>query len=208
MPVDLLEFTLVAEGSSDRVLLPILEWLLRDRVQCRVRGEWADLRRLDPVPRGLGERVRRAVEEYPCQLLFVHRDADRSSREERVKEIRAALDGIDEPPVVCVVPVRMTEAWLLIDESTLREAAGYPAGRIPLDFPALGTLEALPNPKGMLHELLRRASGFTGRRLQKFRPEEAAHRLATLIRDYSALRRLSAFQRMEQELARILAAAA
>lgn len=69
--MDILEFTLVSEGSSDRVLLPILEWLLRQQVLCGVRGDWADLRRTERAPRSLGERIRRAIEEYPCQLLFI-----------------------------------------------------------------------------------------------------------------------------------------
>jgi hypothetical protein len=206
--MDVLEFTLVSEGSSDRVLVPILEWLLRQRVRCGVQGDWADLRRAEPAPRSLGDKVRRAIEEYPCHLLCVHRDADRGSRDDRVREIRAALAGIENPPAVCVVPVRMTEAWLLVDEAALREAAGYPSGKMPLAFPGLGVLESLPNPKGVLHELLMNASGFKGRRLQKFRPEEAMHRLVNLIRDYSCLRQLAAFRALEQELREVLASPA
>ena len=62
-----------------------------------------------------------------------------------VMQIRRALEGM---PVrhVLVIPVRMTEAWLLIDELALRRAAGNPNGRNPLDLPALKDLEALPEP--------------------------------------------------------------
>lgn len=125
-----------------------------------------------------------------------------------MSEIRGALVGIESPPAVCVVPVRMTEVWLLLDEAALREAAGYPGGKMLLEFPGLSALETIPNPKVMLHELLKKASGFSGRRLQKFRPDEVIHRLAHLIRDYSRLRQLPAFRALEQELGEVLASPA
>ena len=53
---------------------------------------------------------------YPCDLLFVHRDAERESIEQREKEIRESLEKSAmerTPPVVRVIPVRMQEAWLL-----------------------------------------------------------------------------------------------
>lgn len=203
--MEVLEFTLVSEGSSDRVLLPVLDWLLAQKVSCGVVGTWADLRRMDPAPGSLADKVRCAVQEYPCQLLCIHRDADRATRGARAEEIRAALGDLEKPPAVCVVPVRMTEAWLLTDEAALRQAAGNPTGRIPLDFPALKGLESLPNPKAVLHSLLRQASGFAGRRLRKFRPDEAVHRLTTLVRDYSRLRQLTAFRALEREVEGVLA---
>ena len=54
---------------------------------------------------------------YPCDLLFVHRDAERESIEQREKEIRESLEKSAmerTPPVVRVIPVRMQEAWLLV----------------------------------------------------------------------------------------------
>lgn len=45
-----LRYTPVAEGSSDRSLLPILDWLLRHNgVRCPIQSEWADLGEL-PLP--------------------------------------------------------------------------------------------------------------------------------------------------------------
>ena len=126
-----LRFTLVADGSSDKALLPILVWLLREHFgRIPVQPEFADLRRLRNPPGELSERIARSIELYPCDLLFVHRDAERESIEQRVMEIREALERcmIDTPPIVYVVPVRMQEAWLLIDESALRKAAGNPQG--------------------------------------------------------------------------------
>ncbi len=73
-----LRFTLVADGSSDRALLPIFIWLLREHFgRIPIQPEFADLRRLPNPPRELFERIAKSVELYPCDLLFVHRDAER-----------------------------------------------------------------------------------------------------------------------------------
>ena len=199
-----LRYSLVSDGSSDAALLPILSWLLREcGVKRAVQPSLADLRRLPEPPKSLDKRIRLALELYPCDLLFVHRDAERQPFDQRKTEIRSALDTIRSsaaPPWVCVIPVRMTEAWLLIDEAAIRHAAGNRSGRQPLEIPGLLQLEDLPDPKAVLHELLRRASGLQGRRLRQFRVTQSALRVSALTTDFSSLRQLSAFQVLEADL--------
>ena len=200
-----LRYTLVADGSSDSCLIPILTWLLRESCRQRpVYGEFADLRRLPSPPRTLAERIERSVELFPCDLLFVHRDAERARAEDRIAEIRRAVKQTKAAalPVISVVPVRMQEAWLLIDDAALRHAAGNPNGRDPLNLPSVGTLEALPDAKGVLHELLRRATGLQGRRLASFNERLRVHRVAELIEDFRPLYRLTAFRRLAADVER------
>jgi hypothetical protein len=192
--------SLLTDGSSDRVLLPIVRWALwQRRTLCHLT--WADPRVCGRT-RSLAERVRRALDCYPCDVLFVHRDAEARPREERLAEIRTALDG--NTCGVCVVPVRMQEAWLLFDEAALREAAGNPRGQVRLDLPKLAAVERLADPKKLLYDLLRQASERYGRRLRKFQPDVATHRLAQIIEDYSPLRQLPAFQAFEDDLSAAL----
>ena len=200
-----LRFTLVADGSSDVALLPILVWLLREHFgSIPIQPEFADLRRLRNPPHTLLDRIAKSVELYPCDLLFVHRDAERESIHKRVDEIRESLEqcAIDTPPVVCVVPVRMREAWLLINESALRKAAGNPQGRQPLSVPDTKKLEELPDPKQILHDLLCQASGLRGRRLKRFIRDVGrhVHRVAEQIDDFSLLRELTAFRQVERQI--------
>lgn len=201
-----LQFTLLPDGSSDRALISILTWLLREYCGgCPIQARLVDLRRLRKPPTKLSERIRWSLELYPCDLLFVHRDAEREPLQKRVDEICEALAEVQEAqsvPTVCIVPVRMQEAWLLIDEVALRKAAGNPSGRQSLDLPAIKNLEELPDPKEVLHDLLRRASGLRGRRLKRFFVRKNAQRLAVLIEDYGPLRRLSAFRKLEAEVKR------
>ena len=203
-----LRYTLLADGPSDRALLPILTWLLRQSCGAiPIEAEFADLRRLPHPPKKLSERIHWSVELYPCDLLFVHRDAESAPIEKREAEIRKALEESSvegSVRVVCVVPVRMQEAWLLIDEAALRRAAGNPNGTQPLAMPDVQRLEELTDPKQLIRDLLRQASELQGRRLERFNWRSSAHRVAEMIGDFSPLYGLAAFQRLAAEVERVV----
>lgn len=189
--------TLVTDGSSDVVLVRILEWLIAQLTMTEIEMRWADLRGLPKKPQGLSERIVVATRLYPCQILFVHRDAESQDPRLRYTEIQVAnTTGLCH---VCIVPVRMQEAWLLHNEAALREAADRPSGTDPVDLPTAARWERLPDPKATLYTALRTASGATGRRAKRFKPARAAHRLAELITDWSPLRSLTAFTQLETD---------
>lgn len=149
----------------------------------------------------LRDRLSRAVQEYPCDVLFVHRDAEREPREKRVEEIRRAVVAAGVPACVPVVPVRMTEAWLLIEEGAIRRAAGNPNGEVSLPLPRLTSLETVADPKKLLRSCLIQASEKTGRRLEQFERDlpDRVQRVAELISDFAPLRQLPAFRDFENE---------
>lgn len=190
-----LRATLVTDGTSDAVLVPILQWLM-SQVTAEFEIRWADPRGFRERPRNLTEKLSAALREYPCQLLFVHRDAERQDPQLRYEEI--ATSNRTGCRHVCVVPVRMQEAWLLHDEAALRQAADRPSGTEDLGLPA-DRWDRLPDPKGTLHQALRAANGATRRRARRFRPRRAAHRLANLITDWAPLRTLEAFVQLESD---------
>lgn len=198
-------FTLVSEGSSDQALIPILRWVLIENLDdFSINANWADFRRLLWKPRTLTGRIQKAIELYPCDVLFVHRDADNASVDDRCQEIEAAVLGLPAelkaPSFIKVVPVRMTEAWLLVNEHAIRSAAGNPHGRTTLDLPHLHEIEGIADPKQVLLEQLRRASELRGRRLKSFNPERERHRITDYMTNFSTLRSLSAFQKLEQDV--------
>jgi hypothetical protein len=186
-------FALLADGSSDRVLLPIISWCIRQLDPNAVL--------LPPHFRHRGsDEITHAVDEliatYRPNLVFVHRDAERLDHASRKREIPVIVG------VVPVVPVRMTEAWLLTDEEAIRRASGNPNGRIPLDLPSTSRLENIADPKAELHRLLRTASELRGRRLQRLNESSAIHRVAETTEDFRLLRQLHAFVDLEDELRR------
>jgi hypothetical protein len=204
-----LRYTLVSDGSSNDALIPPLTWLLEQQgVACAIQPTWADLSRLRPRPKGLGERIRSSLALYPCDLLFVHRDAENQEPASRRAEILTALEAFREtlapPPFVCVIPVRMMEAWLLFDERGLRWVAGNPNGTMALDLPRLADLEHRPDPKDDLHERLRIASGLHGRRLKRFSTTGSARRIADRLDTFAPLRILPAFQALEADISQVI----
>ncbi|SRR5216683_784102 len=205
-----MHYTLLSDGSSDRALMPVLEWALRQAgVGADLEGDWANLRSLRTLPTGLYSRLEAALEFYPCDLIFVHRDSEGQPPQRRIHEITAAINSLRqsgiEVPHVCVVPVRMQEAWLLFSEEAIRRAAGNPSGRVRLDLPRSHKIESLPDPKETLSELLRTASELNGRRLRRFSLPKARMRIAGQIDDFSPLRALPAFQSFEAELRQVVA---
>jgi hypothetical protein len=192
-----LGYALLADGPSDRALLPIITWLLSQQ------APQVDLAAPGFLARtgSLAEGMRAAVAEHRPDILFVHRDAENQGLEPRLAEIPRI-----EHCVVRVVPVRMTEAWLLFDEQAIRAAAGRPAGRVPLDLPAVQRTETLADPNTRLKEALLGAAEVTGRRRKRLQQDlgSRAHRVAELIGDFTPLRKLPAFAHFEDECARAL----
>jgi len=202
-------YTLITDGPSDRCLRRIINWVLEAIPGVASVGfvdQFADVRELSERPHGRGQKAKLAVKLFPCDVLFVHRDAERASRATRVDEIIQAVQGIALLRYVPVVPVRMTEAWLLIDERAIRVAAGNPNGHVALDIPPVGRLESLPDPKETLRRLLLTASELSGRRREKLKRDlpSRVQRVADLIADFDLLRHLSAFSAFESDTARVL----
>lgn len=190
------QLALIADGPSDEALLRPLTWAFRQRVPgAPLLAPIFHVRR--PPSRDLNHLVQEVMASQAPDILFVHRDAEGVALETRKREIPVL------PRVVAVVPVRMTEAWLLISERAIRQAAGNPNGQVALEVPPPRRLEGLADPKSTLRELLVRASEFKGRRRQQFQSVAAARRVAEYIEDFSVLRALSAFQELERDLASV-----
>ncbi|QWR77399.1 hypothetical protein [Candidatus Magnetomonas plexicatena] len=202
-----IKYTLLSDGSSDKRLIPILDWLLNEHCpELTVQSEWADFSRLPQKPKTLEDKIQKSIELYPCNILFIHRDAEGISHEQRIQEIIQAVKTVSkripEPPSICVVPVRMQEAWILFDEPAIRKAAGNPNGKIKLTLPDFNTIETLSDPKGYLMDLLISASGLKGRHLEKLKRDihKKAYLVAENIENFALLKNLPAFMSLENDL--------
>jgi len=201
--MELLKYTLLTDGSSDKILLNIIKWLLDDLYpQLPCDGSFADFRHF-PRPPQTGDviqRVKYSQEYYPFDILFYHRDAEKFDIPFRKEEILNHIDSSLSSKIVCVIPVKMMETWLLINTDAIKKAAGNRNYTGNIDLPSLKKLESLTKPKEMLHDLLKNTSGFNGRRLKNFNVHYAVHLVAENIKDYSPLRKLSAFREFEKDL--------
>lgn len=73
-------------------------------------------------------------------------------------------------------------------------------------MPPTKQLEKLPDPKQTLYDLMQKANGARGRKLKKFRQElgRRRQRVAEIIDDFSPLRELPAFRRLEEDIQQVL----
>ena len=78
-----MRYVLVAEGPSDRMLLPVIDWTIRQRGAGVSEQKLADFQLLRRSPRTLAEKLGAAQQLYPGHLLIVHRDAKGAGRAAR-----------------------------------------------------------------------------------------------------------------------------
>jgi len=203
--VKALRYTLLADGSSDRMLIQVVNWAIR-RGGLRVEhASWAALGLVRPQPKSHAERARMAIELFPCDVLFLHRDAEKGSFERRLAEVGSAVADL-EGHHVAVIPVRMTEAWFLFNERAIRRASGNPNGRVQLNLPRTNQVETIPDPKETLFEALLAATETSGRRREKRKQEQGIMRarVAELIDDFSPLEGVPAFDQFLKELDQVI----
>ena len=202
-------YTLLTDGSSDKTLMSIINWLFNNLLPTiPIEKQFADLRILPNPPKELDKRIAKAIELYPCDILFVHRDAEQNKNPEEIHRKRSEEISIGfgtrNEKLVKIIPIKMMEAWFLIDEIAIKKAADNRNSSFKINLPHHNKLESLTEPKKQLHQLLKDVSQKKGRRLDNFNVNIAVHIIAENIEDYSILRNLFSFQSFENELKRAL----
>lgn len=197
-----LTFVFLCEGSSDSGLSPHLESLLVDFGATKATGM------VDSGPGKLASRLKRMIaEESQFDLIFIHRDSDGPDRQPREEEIRQVIrdSGLQQPHVP-VIPVQEMEAWLLLDESSIRQVSGNPNGRSDLGLPKLNAVEKTKAPKEVLKKALQTASKSSSRRKRR-QDDFSRHRRILLQRldTHGQVTKLDSWQRLERDIQSALA---
>lgn len=201
---------LLADGPSDEPMSRHVARIAR-RHGFEVDVVAPDLRRLDPPPgRAVAGRLSAVLAfDKDFDLVIVHRDAEGQDPEVRRDEVASGVASVcEQMPTLAIVPIRMTEAWLLVDEGAIRRVAGRPNGTEALGLPSPGTVEQVPDPKKILHEALELASGATGRRLRRFRRDFGSHRRRLLegLDHHGPVSKLTAWQQLEASVVVVMRA--
>ncbi|MDP2094352.1 MAG: hypothetical protein Q8K50_10760 [Hydrogenophaga sp.] len=191
--------TLITDGSSDKLLVPLIELIFSAHTEIPYQVNCAE--GLPPFSKGLRARIDSALELFPCDFLFVHRDAEGIDATLRQQEIETNWPDPQQTTVlICVVPVRMTEAWLIANQEPIRSAVGNPNGTESLGLPAIKDIESSPDPKEILFVALKAASGLSASRKRRFNPHQYRHRVSELTDDLEPLRKLSSFRHLETQV--------
>lgn len=154
---------LLPDGPSDMPLSSLLERMCLD-FGASVAVTAVDPRRLKSSGHSVEGRLAFLAEAgVEADLVFIHRDAEKDPLGDRRAEILTRATVATPTTVVPVVPVRMTEAWLLLDEGAIRAVAGKPNGKAPLGLPKPRNVESVADPKDCLMRAILAASEATGR---------------------------------------------
>jgi hypothetical protein len=175
-----LVLALYAEGRTDERFLPVV--IRRTVEHILAQHGRIDVDVLEPIivnhniDRKFSTRAERILEAahraHGFHALIVHADADHPTPERALKErfmpghdlVQKAKDRVCNR-LLPIIPVRMTEAWMLVDSEALRKVI-----RTNIDEQALGLptrarqIESDPDPKQTLHQILQNALAHYPRR--------------------------------------------
>jgi Domain of unknown function (DUF4276) len=156
------------EGTSDYAfLIPIIRRTFRS-VSLDCHGEIEVL--LEPIPKSLGPKrfvdqaeaaAKIGVEEFGMTLLCVHVDADSNSPEKVIREkIQPAKERLSSlgseqhcSEMLAVIPVQMTESWMMADVDVLKTEIGTTIPNDKLGFHRKP--EEIADPKGVINAAIR-----------------------------------------------------
>lgn len=175
----------IREGTSDAPLADIVESMFREH-DVSVRITSPDFSLLEGrLSKDLPSRMRAGLKLMGANVdvIICHRDADNQGHDARRLEMVSALSTISAPSLlVPIIPVRMTEAWLLLDETAIRTVAGSPGGTNDLALPKKSEVERVADPKAVLKTSILRAAQVTGRRSARLNERFSSHRRQLLER--------------------------
>lgn len=174
---------LYAEGSTDQRFLPLI--IQRTAVQILSQRGHTIVDVLEPMPVEPAKKddraqsilaVARQVHGY--HLLFVHADADASSTtpalRQRIEPGVALIQAAQQrgetvcTDLVPIVPVQMTEAWMLVDRDALLSVIGTPPEHHNLDIPFRPQhVEQIADPKQQLARIFAEALASRTRRVRR-----------------------------------------
>ncbi|MBB5115391.1 DUF4276 family protein [Micromonospora echinospora] len=191
----------IAEGSSDQPLAEHIQLLFYERGVELMLSSPEFERLSSKVTKDVESRIAAglALNHDPVDLIVVHRDADNAGYQTRLHEITTAYAATpSQAALIPVIPVRMTEAWLLLDETAIRQVAGNPRGRTNLGLPKVHEVESISDPKARLADCILRAADETGRRrdVVKARFNEHRRQLLDRLEPSGPLGRLESWKRL------------
>lgn len=201
----MIKYILISDGSSDRALINIINYTLKQQFNIDFDGERAEIGLFSRQKvKSLEEKIAVVIDYYEPSLIFIHRDAENQALEKREEEIEVALVCADKTKQYAkIIPIRMTESWLLIDEKAIRKASGNPNGTMNLDIPNIQKLETLSDSKKTLEEILKKASGLTGRRLRDLNTRQSIQIIPEYLEDFSPLEKISSYQHFKKEVSKL-----
>ena len=149
--------------------------------------------------------AKKCMEQYGIAILCVHTDADSPTDEIAMRyKIEPALNKIRKMKdnscklIVPVIPVQMSEAWMLADKSLLKQY--IVTSKSDQELGINKTPESISNPKQVIEEAIRIArKGLPKRRRKNFKIGELYESIGVNI-SLENLRQLPSFRKFEDNV--------
>ena len=199
---------LLCEGATDeRFLLSVIKRTFDEvALECVSQLEVYDPELVDGKGATFVAAVQQAAthaQEQGIMVLCVHTDADSADDRNAFEfKINPAFSAVVGPQyceaLVAVVPIRMTEAWMLADAELLREEIDPVGNAIDLSLPARP--ESEHDPKETITELIRLALASRSRRQRdQLRIGDLYQPIGQKL-NLQKLERLSSYQRFKESV--------
>lgn len=211
---------LYAEGTTDHRFLPLI--IQRTAVQILSQRGRTIVDVLEPMlvepeeQRSHAQNILAVAQRvYGYHLLFVHADADANTSaaalQHRIRPGVALVQGAQQrgervcAELVPIVPVQMTEAWMLVDTEALLDIIGTPTTEHRLRIPAKAQqIELIADPKQQLTQIFAEVLASRTRRVRRRHTiAELYEPLARTI-NLAALSQLPSYQRFVTDLTQAL----
>ncbi|HVB26066.1 MAG TPA: DUF4276 family protein [Ktedonobacteraceae bacterium] len=198
-----LSLALYSEGSTDQHFLPDVIRRTSRQILARYGQHSLNVQPIDIITFSkvglkqdecILQAARNAIDYH---VLIVHADADHRTNEKAFLErFKPGYVLVQDQENVCkhlvpIIPIQMTEAWMLVDHMALQVAIGTEMTARDLGLPPKAKLvENDSDPKQTLHLMLQKANAH--------RPRRQRHNQASLSTLYSLLGREINLERLQQ----------
>ena len=166
MPRTQLSIGLYAEGNTDiRFLASIVQRTFEDICfECQGELEVFDVYTIEICKSTFSESVinasRKGTNEFGIMILCVHTDADNqtdtNAYQNKISPAISALENCDEDickQIVPIIPIQMTESWMLADKSLFKKMIG--TNKSDNDLGIYKAPEEYANPKEVIKEAIK-----------------------------------------------------
>lgn len=213
---------LYTEGPTDEKFLPII--IQRTIQQILIKRGRMTVDILEPIllrrlvdHKSYGtqaERILRAARlAAGYHTLIIHADADHASSQKALTErIQPGLELVQQSQdrvcgqVLPLIPIRMTEAWMLADPATLQDVIGTNVLPQTLGLPERAEqVQSIPNPKQTLNQAIQNALAHQSRRRRRLQPGALYEPLARQL-SLERLNQVPAYQQFVGEMTNTLIA--
>lgn len=204
---------LFSEGNTDNRFLQSVVQRTLDNIAFDCTGEITvalELIKIDKTGIRFDEQVfsasKFAFEKFSISLLFIHTDADSTDDDFVFKsKITPAINYLNVQTedickhIVAIVPIQMTESWMIADKELLKSEIGVSNTDTELGIHL--NPEKINNPKALIEEIIRISKAdLTKRKRNKGLTISDLYQIIGQKIDLSELEKLSSYNKFKQTL--------